>query len=110
MSNSNCTGSNRTAASVETCAAPQCSGTQRLHEAAGELKQNLHELGDAAREAAHEQIGKLRESATTFVEAKCAKCQEAEQSFENRIRKEPVKSTLIACGIGFVLGLVFRRR
>lgn len=111
MSNANpSTASNRLNSPAVAIEERESGGTQKLQEKARELGQNLQELGSAAREAAQEQIGNIRENAAGYVEQKCAKCQEMEQSLESRIRTQPVKSTLIACGIGFVLGLFFRRR
>jgi ElaB/YqjD/DUF883 family membrane-anchored ribosome-binding protein len=119
------------AASGGQSSAQRGAGINRLQESASGLKQNIQDMGSAARDTAQEQYEhvrdtaqeqyerfrdtaqeqyeQLRDTAAEYAEQGRAKYEEIEQSLETQIRDQPLKSMLIACGIGFVLGLFLRR-
>jgi ElaB/YqjD/DUF883 family membrane-anchored ribosome-binding protein len=100
---------------------PAQKGTvDQLKEKASEVGQNLREMGQQARQAANEQIGQLRDTAADYYQQgreKAAeyyqqgreKAVEFEQNLEGYIREQPVKSVLIAAGVGLLLGILWRR-
>jgi len=72
--------------------------SDQVKEKAQTIREDLAEVVESARDAASEKVEELRKSA-----AKQTK------QVEKRIAREPLKSVLIAGGIGFVVGLIMRR-
>lgn len=81
-----------------------------LRNKAGDVKQSVAELGNVAKQAANEKLTELRDTATEYYEKGRERVVEAEQSMEDYIREQPVKSVLIAAGIGFLFGACYLRR
>lgn len=81
-----------------------------LRETAQDVRRGVQEIGSKARQVAEEQIETLRETAAEYVEQGRNKALEWEDSLESQIRHEPMKSMLIAAGIGFVAGFLLLRR
>ena len=78
---------------------------EQLRNKATEVSQNIREMGDAARE----KYDQLRSSATDYYEQGRARAQEWEQGLEEYVREKPMKSLLIAAGVGMLLGVLWRR-
>lgn len=85
------------------------STTEQLKDKASEVGQNLREMGGQARDAAREQYENLRDQASEYYEAGRQRAQEWEQNLENYVQEQPVKSLLIAAGVGFLLGAIWKR-
>lgn len=86
------------------------SATDRLGKKTRTVTKDLQEMGEIAKDAARETLGQLRENASEFCEAGQDKVQRAGRSFEQYIQERPLKSILIATGIGLLLGRFFMRR
>jgi len=84
--------------------------TGRLSKQAKAVTQDLHEMGDIAKDAAQEKLEQLRANASEYVEQGRDKVQKVERSIEQYIRERPLKSLLIAAGIGLFLGRFWMRR
>jgi ElaB/YqjD/DUF883 family membrane-anchored ribosome-binding protein len=67
-------------------------------------------MGEIAKDAAQEKLGQLRENASEYCEQGQDKMQQVERSFEQCIRDRPLKSVLIATGVGLLLGRFWMRR
>ncbi len=63
------------------------------------------EMRDAAAEAARE----FRERASSVAGEWQEKARHVQKEIENYVREHPTKSILAAVGVGFVIGLIFRR-
>ena len=63
------------------------------------------EMRDAAAEAAQE----FRERASGVAGEWKEKAQNVQREIEDYVREHPTKSILAAVGVGFVIGLIFRR-
>ena len=63
------------------------------------------EMRDAAAEAARE----FRERASGVAGEWKEKAQSVQREIEDYVREHPTKSVLAALGVGFVIGLIFRR-
>ncbi len=63
------------------------------------------EMRDAAAEAARE----FRERASGIAGEWKEKAQNVHREIENYVRENPTKSVFAALGVGFVIGLIFRR-
>jgi ElaB/YqjD/DUF883 family membrane-anchored ribosome-binding protein len=74
------------------------------------VAQDIQELGGMAREMAREKIEQLRAGASGHLEEGRDKVQQAEHSFEQFVRQQPLKSILIAAGVGLLLGGLYMRR
>ena len=74
------------------------------------VTQDLQELGGMAREMAQEKVAQLRASASDYYEEGRDTVQQVERGFEQYIREQPLKSILIAAGVGLVLGGLWMRR
>ena len=68
------------------------------------VTQDLQELGGMAREMAQEKVAQLRASASEYCEEGRDKVQQVERGFEQFVRQQPLKSILIATGVGILLG------
>ncbi len=84
--------------------------SERLGKQARRVTEDLKELGGIAGDAAQEKLGQLRDNASGYYEDGREKVHQAERSFEQFIRDQPLKSILIAAGVGLVLGRFWMRR
>ena len=90
---------------------------QELHATVNRLQGEVHEAarhlanaGNAAAQKLREEFGLLREKALGAAEQGREKTIHAAHSIDERVRAEPVKSLLIAAGIGCVFGALLARR
>ena len=88
----------------------ESSTTQQLRGQAAEAAQNLREMGGQVKQAAQEQMENLRQQASEYYEQGRVKAQEWQQDLESYVQDQPVKSLLIAAGVGFLLGVIWKRR
>jgi ElaB/YqjD/DUF883 family membrane-anchored ribosome-binding protein len=72
--------------------------------------QDLQELGGMAREMAQEKVEQVRTVAADCANEGREKVRQVEHSVEEYIREQPLKSMLIAAGVGLVLGRFWMRR
>jgi len=86
------------------------SATDRLGKKARTVTKDLQEMGEIAKDAARETLGQLRENASEYCEVGQDKVQQAGRSFEQYVQERPIKSILIATGIGLLLGRFWMRR
>ena len=95
--------------------------TDDLRRQAKVIKQDLGQLGRAAKEVARDKFGDAKEKAVEYVdEGKQKTAQYYEQGkleasriedqVESYVRQNPLKSVLIATGAGLLLGMLMRRR
>jgi ElaB/YqjD/DUF883 family membrane-anchored ribosome-binding protein len=84
--------------------------SSRLEAQAKEVSKDLKEMGGIVRDAAQEKLARVRENATDFYEQGRDKIHGAGSAFEQYIRERPVKSVLIAAGIGVLFGGFWMRR
>ena len=66
--------------------------------------EDLQELGGMAREMAQEKVEQVRAGAAECAKERREKVRHVERSIEQYIREQPLKSMLIAAGVGMVLG------
>jgi ElaB/YqjD/DUF883 family membrane-anchored ribosome-binding protein len=92
------------------CSQPTQSATARLREQAQEVTKDLQKMGNIASDAVEENLGQMRENASEYYEHGRDGLYEAERTFEQFIRDRPIKSILIAAGVGLFLGRFWRRR
>lgn len=73
------------------------------------IGESLREKGEQIRSAAHEQVEHLRHNAEEYYEHGRQKAVEWTEELEHYVRDQPVKSLLIAAGVGLVIGFLWRR-
>jgi ElaB/YqjD/DUF883 family membrane-anchored ribosome-binding protein len=73
------------------------------------IGQRASEVTEQARQAASEQFNRMRQTASEYYEQGRQKASEWEGQLESYVREQPVKSLLIAAGVGMLLGMVWRR-
>jgi ElaB/YqjD/DUF883 family membrane-anchored ribosome-binding protein len=84
--------------------------SNRLGGKARTVTQDFQELGGMAREMAQEQVEQLRASASGCYEGGRDTIRQVERGFEQFVREQPLKSILIAAGVGLLLGGLWMRR
>ena len=86
------------------------STSERLGAQAKTVTNDIKEMGDIVRDAAQKKLGEVRENAAEFYEQGRDKIYGVGGSFENYVRERPLKSVLIAAGIGVLFGRFWMRR
>ena len=81
----------------------------QLGKQAKEVTRDLQEMGGIVRDAAQEKLGQVRENASEYYEQGRDKVHDVVCTFEQFVRQQPVKSVLIAAGVGWLLGRFLRR-
>ncbi len=100
-----------TTTATETLEATTCDEARLpMRDRATEVLHAVREMGADAKKMAQEKVAKIRDSATEYLHQGRAKAENIEKSFEDGIRQKPLRSVVIAAGIGLVLGIFFRRR
>ncbi len=84
--------------------------SDRLGAQAKEVSNDLKEIGGIVRDAAQEKLGQARENATEYLQQGRDTVHGVVGTFEQYVREQPVKSVLIAAGIGLLFGRFWMRR
>jgi len=94
----------------------QAGAVGQIKDKAQEAKDKLREMGSAAsqqinqlKDSANEYYQQGREKAQEYYEQGRQKAMELEQNLEDYVREQPIKSVMIAAGIGLLLGILWRR-
>jgi len=77
---------------------------------ANELSEDLKEMGATVKDAAQEKIREVRENATEYYEQGRDDVHGVLCDFEQYVRARPLKSVLIAAGVGLLFGRFWMRR
>lgn len=85
------------------------SASDRLGRQSREMTKDLKEMGSTAKEAAQEKIGQLGDKVSEYYDQGREKAQRAQLSVEEYITEQPLKSILIAAGVGLLLGRFWMR-
>jgi len=78
--------------------------SDRLGDQAMVVTKDIQEMGGIAKDAAQEKLGQLREQATGYYQQGQDQVQSVVSAFEQSVRQQPLKSVLIAAGVGLLLG------
>jgi ElaB/YqjD/DUF883 family membrane-anchored ribosome-binding protein len=85
------------------------STAQQLKDTASQVASQVRDLGSQARDVATEQYQAVRDGAAEYYNAGREKAQQWEQQLEDYVREQPLKSVLIAAGVGVLLGVIWKR-
>lgn len=77
---------------------------------AAAVADDFHEVGDAARQMAKDSVSAVRDTAMQYLDESRSRVQRLSDEIESRVTERPMKSLLVAAGIGFLLGAIWTRR
>ena len=81
-----------------------------IHQHAKAVREDLGQLGRAAKNVAQEKLGEARRYADEHLDQGKQKASEIEDQLEEYIRNKPLKSMLIAAGAGALIGYLLGRK
>lgn len=82
----------------------------QLRQQAATVREDLRELGRLTKEAAQEKLGVATETVGEYLDQGRRKAGEMEEKLETYVRAKPMKSVLIAAGVGMLCGFFLSRR
>ncbi|MDZ4819255.1 MAG: hypothetical protein SGJ20_09810 [Planctomycetota bacterium] len=88
----------------------QHSAAEQIREKGAELKENLQNMGAAAKDAAQRKLEGVSESLSGYYEQGRECAADFEQSLETKIRERPIGAILVAAGVGFLVGMCWTRK
>jgi ElaB/YqjD/DUF883 family membrane-anchored ribosome-binding protein len=77
---------------------------------ASAVADDFHEVGDAARQMANHSVAAVRDTAMQYLDEGRSRVRHLGDEIESRVTERPMKSLLVAAGIGFLLGAIWTRR
>lgn len=83
--------------------------TDALNAKAAETRDNLTEMGHKAKQAVQDKFHHLADRAQEQYSAGKERLQAWEENVAERVQEAPMKSLLIAAGVGVLLGFLLRR-
>ena len=86
------------------------STSDRLAKQAMDVKKDLQEMGETVRDAAQEKLGQVGGEASECCEQGRDQVHGAACACEQFIRQRPLRSVLMAAGVGWLLGRVWKHR
>jgi ElaB/YqjD/DUF883 family membrane-anchored ribosome-binding protein len=86
------------------------STTEQLKQQTGAVRDDLGQLGRLAKQAAKEKLDDAREAASGYYGHGRKKADELETQVADYVRTKPLKSILIAAGVGALFGILISRR
>jgi ElaB/YqjD/DUF883 family membrane-anchored ribosome-binding protein len=84
--------------------------SDRLGAKANAVSNDVKEMGGIVNDAAQEKLEQVRENAAAYYQQQRDKVHGTLCDFEQYIREQPVKSVLIAAGVGLLFGRFWMRR
>jgi ElaB/YqjD/DUF883 family membrane-anchored ribosome-binding protein len=84
--------------------------TARLGKQSRKVTSEVQEMGAIASDSAQGMLGQFRENAVEYYEQSRDRVHQADRDVEQFIRDRPLKSVLIAAGVGLLLGAFWTRR
>jgi len=83
--------------------------SERLGKQAKEVTEDLQEMGGTIRDAAQEKLGQVGEKAAEYCEQGRDKVHGIACACEQFLSERPLRSVLLAAGIGWLLGRFWKR-
>ena len=83
---------------------------ERLRDKLTETRENIVDMSQLAKEAVTDKLHDLRERASEKYGEGKEKLHDLEENLVKSVRKSPMKSVLIAAGVGLALGCLWGRR
>ena len=84
-------------------------GTHPIRDQAGEVLEDVKELGRVARDAGEKKVGELRQHGDDLLAQGRQELENAQARVEGFVRERPMRAVLYAVGAGFIASLLLRR-
>jgi ElaB/YqjD/DUF883 family membrane-anchored ribosome-binding protein len=84
--------------------------SDRLGNQAQEVKKDLQEMGETVRDAAQAKLNQVGEKASEYYEQGRDSVHGVACACEQFVRQRPLRAVLIAVGVGWLLGVLWKRR
>jgi ElaB/YqjD/DUF883 family membrane-anchored ribosome-binding protein len=84
--------------------------SDQLGKQAKKVTEDLEKMGETVRDAAQEKLGQVGEKATEYCEQGRDKVHGVACACEQFLRERPLRSVLVAAGIGWLLGRLWKHR
>jgi len=81
----------------------------QIKDKVSEVASNVRDMGSQAYDAAAEKYENVKDAAAEYYQAGRDKAVEWESQIESYVRERPIKSLLMAAGVGVVLGMIWKR-
>lgn len=86
------------------------SSQEKLRDKLSETRHNIADMGHLAKETVQDKFHELKDRASEKYDEGKEKLHELEEGFVRNVRASPMRSVLIAAGVGLALGFLWRRR
>lgn len=83
--------------------------TSKLRDKMSETRENIVDMSHLAKEAVQDQLHDLKDRAADQYERGKEKVHEWEEGLARTVRSAPMKSLLVAAGVGLIFGFLWRR-
>jgi ElaB/YqjD/DUF883 family membrane-anchored ribosome-binding protein len=84
--------------------------SDQLKKQAKNVTEGFEEMGETVRDAVQEKLGQVRENASEYYEQERDKVHGVACACEQYLRERPLRSVLVAAGIGWLIGRFWMRR
>jgi ElaB/YqjD/DUF883 family membrane-anchored ribosome-binding protein len=88
---------------------PNQGAASQIKDKVSEAASSVRDMGQQAYDAATEKYENVRDSAAEYYQAGREKAMEWESQIESYVREQPIKSLLMAAGVGCLLGMIWKR-
>lgn len=82
----------------------------RVAKQAGRVSQDVQDLGGMVKDAAHQKLEDLRDTAAEYTDQGRDHVQQWGRTIEEYIQQRPLQTVLVAAGVGLLLGRFWMRR
>ncbi|MGD9636272.1 MAG: YqjD family protein [Pirellulales bacterium] len=86
------------------------SARETVADRAATVARDFHDVGDAARQMANHSLEAVRDTAKQYLDDGRTHVRHLGEGMHTRVTEQPLKSLLIAAGIGFLIGAIWTRR
>jgi ElaB/YqjD/DUF883 family membrane-anchored ribosome-binding protein len=83
--------------------------TAEFRDTAAAIGHDVQELGRVTKNLAGDTVSAIRENASEYYQQGIKKAKGLEKDLETKIKENPLQALLIAAGVGFVLGALWKR-
>ncbi len=84
--------------------------TEEFRQKASTLKSDVQDLGRIGREIAEDSYENMKDQMKDMYQQRKQQAQSLEADLEKKIQASPLKSLLIAAGVGFVIGAIWKSK
>lgn len=81
-----------------------------ISERASAVAKDFQDVSTATRRMATDSVDALRQTANDLVDEGRTRARDVGEAVQAKVQEQPVKSMLIAAGVGFLVGVLFGRR